>query len=102
MSGCTPIPLGVDNMTFEECMMEIERAQRSYRRGVVNAAVMHMRIAEAATRIVAICHEGLRPYAVESDKREIAEAQQRWEDNRKAEAAEARKQYQQAKQAGMI
>jgi len=27
--------------------------------------------------------------------REIAEAQQRWEDNRQAEAAEARKQYQQ-------
>ena len=66
-------------MTFEECMMEIERAQKAYRRGVVNAAVMHIRIAEAASRIVAICHEGLRKVALESDERELAEARQRWE-----------------------
>ena len=71
-------------MTFEECMMEIERAQVAYRRGVINAAVSHMRIAEAATRIVAICHEGLRPYAVESDERELAEARQRWEQEEQA------------------
>jgi len=58
-------------MTFEECMAEIEKAQKLYRRGVINAAVMHVRIAQAATRIVAICHEGLEPYALDSDAREL-------------------------------